>query len=115
MLSNLTVGLRVADPAPPAERAIERTDILTASVTLSGDRYRNADQRVEFHRQLRERLHAIRCMAAVVHRQLVLPLAPVPDRRLEAAGAARFAAAAAPVVSTVTIGSAAISAPSGSH
>jgi hypothetical protein len=34
-----------------------------------------------------------------------LPLTPVPDRRLEAAGAARFATAAAPVVSTVTIGS----------
>ena len=104
MLSNLTVGLRIADPAPPAERAIERTDILTASVTLSGDRYRNPDQRIEFHRQVRERLHAIPGTAAVSIASS-LPLTPVPDRRLEAAGTTRFAVAGSPVVSTVTIGS----------
>ena len=104
MLSNLTVGLRIANPAPPAERAIERTDILTASVTLSGDRYRNPDQRIEFHRQVRERLHAIPGTAAVSIASS-LPLTPVPDRRLEAAGTTRFAVADAPVVSTVTIGS----------
>jgi ABC-type antimicrobial peptide transport system permease subunit len=94
----------VADPAPPAERAIERPDILTASLTLSGDRYRSAEGRIEFHRQLRERIRAIPGTSAVSIAS-TLPLVPAPDRRLDAAGAAHFGAADAPVVSTVTIGS----------
>jgi putative ABC transport system permease protein len=103
MLANLAVGLRLADPAPPAERAINRTDILTASVTLSGDRYGGPAGRIEFHRQLRERLKAIpgTSAASIVNS---LPLIPVPDRRLESAGASVFPSAGAPVVSTVTIG-----------
>jgi putative ABC transport system permease protein len=103
MLANLAVGLRLADPAPPAERAINRTDILTASVTLSGDRYGGPAGRIEFHRQLRERLKAIpgTSAASIVNS---LPLIPVPDRRLESAGASVFPSAGAPVISTVTIG-----------
>jgi putative ABC transport system permease protein len=103
MLANLAVGLRIADPAPPAERAIDRTDILTAAVTLGGERYRSPEARVEFHRRLNERLRAVPGTSAVSVVS-VLPLVGAPDRRLEAAGRSQFAAAAAPVVATVTIG-----------
>jgi putative ABC transport system permease protein len=104
MLVNLAVGLRVSNPAPPAELAIQRTDIVTASVTLSGDRYRSPAERIDFHRQLRERLRAIAGTSAASFAS-ALPLMPVPDRRLEAAGGSVFQPADAPVVSAVTVGS----------
>jgi putative ABC transport system permease protein len=103
MLSNLTVGLRIADPAPAAEHAIERTDVVTATITLAGDRYRTPESRVAFHRQLTERLRSIPGTSGVAFAG-ALPLSGAPDRTLEAAGDAEFAPASAPVVPTMTIG-----------
>jgi predicted permease len=102
MLANLAVGLRAADPAPPAERAIDRTDILTASITLSGERYRAAAERIEFHRQLRERLRGIPGTSAVSVAS-TLPLIPAADRRLDAAGGSVFPATDTPAVAAVTV------------
>jgi putative ABC transport system permease protein len=103
MLANLAVGLRIADPAPPAERAIRRRDIVTATVTLAGDRYRSAEARLEFHRRLRERLRAIPGTSAASIAS-ALPLLGGVDRRLDRVAGTHFAAAAAPIVSSVAIG-----------
>jgi hypothetical protein len=103
MLANLAVGLQAADPAPPAERTIERPDTLTATVTLTGERYHDADARLEFYRRLNERLRAMPGTSAVSMAS-VLPLLGAVDRRLEAAAGSHFASAAAPVVSSVAIG-----------
>ena len=56
MLANLALGLRLRDRTPAAERTVDRPDIVTASITLTGTGYATPGQRVAFFRSLEERL-----------------------------------------------------------
>ena len=58
MLVQIGLGIRVSQPFPTDE-ALDTPEILTAAVTLSGERYRSPDQRVEFFTQLEARLNSM--------------------------------------------------------
>jgi predicted permease len=80
MLVQIAFGIRVSRPFPTDE-ALDTSEVLTAAVSLSGDRYRRPEQRVEFFTELEERLRAIPG-TAVASLSNVLPLAG--GRQLEA-------------------------------
>jgi putative ABC transport system permease protein len=58
MLVQIGLGIRVSQPFPTDE-ALDTPEVLTAAVTLSGERYRSPDQRVEFFTQLETRLNSM--------------------------------------------------------
>ena len=57
MLVQLGLGLRMSRPELPSDDAIDTPEVLTAAVTLSRERYRTPDRRVEFFMRLEERLN----------------------------------------------------------
>jgi putative ABC transport system permease protein len=58
MLVQIGVGIRISRPFP-TDQALYTPEVLTAAVTLAGDRYASPGQRVGFFTQLEERLSAI--------------------------------------------------------
>jgi putative ABC transport system permease protein len=52
-------------PPPRSDAIVATTDVLTASVSLSGERFRSSGQRADFYRQTRERLLALPGVAGV--------------------------------------------------
>jgi putative ABC transport system permease protein len=88
MLVQIGLGLRLSRPALPSDAAIDTSEVLTAAITLSGDRYRTPDQRVEFVTRVEEQLNTtIEIAAASVTN--VLPLAGGREREIAIAGQPR--------------------------
>jgi putative ABC transport system permease protein len=89
MLANIVVSLRLSRPQLPSDAAIDTSEVLTATFTLSGERYRTPDQRVEFFTRLEERLNATRGIS-VASVASVLPRAGGVEREIEIAGRPRM-------------------------
>jgi predicted permease len=58
MLVQIGLGIRLSRPGLPSDGALDTPDVLTAAFTLSGDRYRSPELRVDFFSRLEERLEA---------------------------------------------------------
>jgi predicted permease len=102
MLANLAVGLRANDRVPVAEREIDRRDIVTASLSLTGARYATPQQRTAFFRDLDDRIRALPAQP-VASLASALPLSGSVQQKVLAARTT-FSSADAPAVSTVVIG-----------
>ena len=85
MLAQIALGLRLSAPKLPSDAAIDTSDVLTAAVTLSGDKYRTLDQRAGFFARLQERLDTIPGIS-VASISNVLPLGGGRERPVEIAG-----------------------------
>jgi putative ABC transport system permease protein len=59
LLAQTAMSIRGRRPPLPSDDAIEARQLVTASVTLSGERYRTPQQRMDFYRLLNERLRAV--------------------------------------------------------
>jgi predicted permease len=102
LLAQLTLSLHNNGPDLPSDEAIVSPDVLTAVVTLPGDRYRSPDERIEFFRQLKDRLSPNAAIKAVSIAS-ALPLHGAPEGRLDVEGRAPSSGGQAPTVRTVTI------------
>jgi putative ABC transport system permease protein len=85
MLVQIAVGLRLSRPELPSDAAINTSEILTAAVTVSGERYRTPDQRLDFFTRLEERLEATPGISSASISN-VLPLGGGREREIEVAG-----------------------------
>jgi predicted permease len=103
MLANLAVGLRLARPPLASDTAINTAEVLTATITLAGERYQTPEQRIDFHRRLGERLAAMPGISAASV-ATALPLTGAAERQLEVAGRTVTPGEPAPTVWTVGIG-----------
>jgi len=88
MLVQIGLGLSLSRPELPSDAAINTPEVLTAAVTLSGDRYRTPDQRVEFFTRLEERLNTTPGIS-VTSLSNVLPLAGGREREITVDGQMR--------------------------
>jgi putative ABC transport system permease protein len=104
VLANVMMGLRRMDSIPPAEHQIERASILTASLSLTGDRYRTPAQRIDVMRSLVDKLGAIPGVAAVSF-ATSLPVDGATSRHLASAGTVSFDDEAQPSMATVGVSS----------
>ena len=84
MLVQIAMGLRLSRPELPSDAAINTSEVLTAAVTVSGERYRTPDQRLDFFTRLEERLEATPgiSFASISN---VLPLGGGREREIEVA------------------------------
>ena len=101
MLVQITLGLRLSAPKLPSDVAIDTPAVLTAAVTLPGDRYPTPARRAEFVTRLEERLRATRGIS-IASVSNVLPLGGAREREIEIAG--QPAADPAPRALTLGIG-----------
>jgi predicted permease len=101
MLVQITLGLRLSAPKLPSDVAIDTPGVLTAAVTLPGDRYPTPARRAEFVTRLEERLRATRGIS-IASVSNVLPLGGAREREIEIAGQA--AADSAPRALTLGVG-----------
>jgi predicted permease len=85
MLVQITLGLRLSAPKLPSDVAIDTPGVLTAAVTLPGDRYPTPVRRVEFVTRLEERLRATPGISSASVSN-VLPLGGAREREIEIAG-----------------------------
>ena len=85
MLVQITLGLRLSAPQLPSDLAIDTPDVLTAAVTVSGDRYPTPTQRADFMMRLEERLRATPGVS-IASVSNVLPLGGAREREIEIAG-----------------------------
>lgn len=104
LLANVMLGVRSTDPTPPGEYQIESAGILTASLSLTGDRYRTPEQRADFMRALIDRAEAIPGVAGASF-AATLPLSGANSRQLVAAGASTLPDDLRPSIGTVTVSS----------
>jgi predicted permease len=88
MLVQIDLGLRLSRPALPSDAAIDTSEVLTAAITLSGDRYRTPDQRAEFVTRVEERLNTTSEIADASVTN-VLPFAGGREREIAIAGQPR--------------------------
>jgi putative ABC transport system permease protein len=88
MLVQIGLGLRLSRPELPSDAAIDTPEVLTGAVTLSGDRYRTADQRGDFFNRLEERLNTTPGIS-VASLSNVLPLAGGREREITIDGQVR--------------------------
>jgi putative ABC transport system permease protein len=88
MLAQIALGLRLSGPELPSDAPIDTPEVLTAALTLSGDKYRTPDQRAAFFARLQERLDTIPGVL-VASISNVLPLGGGREREIEIAGQAR--------------------------
>lgn len=84
LLAHVAAGMRTAAPEPPAERALDATGIVTATITLPPARYRTPDERDAFFDRLRERLGGVPDTTASL--TSALPLMGGQPRELALAG-----------------------------
>ena len=103
LMSQLVVSARAGRPPLPSDEAIVSPQVLMATVTLAGERYRTPEQRLDFHRALEDRVRGLSDVAA-------LSIANVPpggggaEVSLELPGGAASDPAAAQTALMVTIG-----------
>jgi putative ABC transport system permease protein len=103
LMAQVAVSLRQLDPPRAAELGLTQGQLVTASLTLAGDRYRSPQQRLELVRILRERVGAI----AGVSTTSVASAAPMLGRtevRIEIAGRPAADAKEQPTAGSVAIG-----------
>jgi putative ABC transport system permease protein len=103
LLAHVAVSLRLATPPLPSDRVLDTKDVITAAVTLPGDKYRTPDQRAEFYRQLDGRIRAIPAVSSASVAS-ALPLMGAAEARLDLANRPRSDAKSQPFVRTVAIG-----------
>ena len=82
MLPNLSLGFRIGRDAGSTDVALDTAEILTASITLSGDAYQAPDRRGAYYQRLLERLAAVPGVASSSAAS-ALPLSGAQERRLE--------------------------------
>jgi putative ABC transport system permease protein len=85
LLAQIAVTLRSNGPGLPSDDALDSTQVLTAVLTLTPDAYPSPEQRIEFHRRLRERLLGNPALSAVSLAS-VLPLQGGPETRMDVDG-----------------------------
>jgi putative ABC transport system permease protein len=81
LVAGVTNWLDESGPTP-ADRGIPARNILSASLSLSSDRYRLPEQRADFLRTLTERVSSLPGVTAVSHAS-VLPRAGAAEQRLQ--------------------------------
>jgi putative ABC transport system permease protein len=101
LLGQLGLSLRVIRADLPSDRAVNTTELLTATFTLPADRY-TAEQRTQFYRLLDERLRAVEGIQAVSFASQ-LPMSGGSERQLDIEGRSRGAGEKAPSVWTVAV------------
>jgi predicted permease len=102
MLAGLVLGIRVSRAAGRADAVIDPKNLVTTWLTLSSDRYRTAEQRIEFYRRLDERLAAVPAVSAAAA-TTALPLGGATARQLSIDGQPPAAGRALPTAWTVTV------------
>jgi putative ABC transport system permease protein len=85
LLAHVTMSVRSDRSELPSDEMIDSSRILTAVVTLPGDHYRSPEQRVDFFRQLMERLAPTPGIDAISLTS-ALPLSGAPETRLDIEG-----------------------------
>jgi predicted permease len=103
LLTTLAFGVRLARAAERADLVFNPANLITTSVALPADKYRSPDRRVDFYRQLEERLAETRTIWSVAV-TTALPLGGASPRHLEIDGRPTAAGAAPATAWTVTIG-----------
>ena len=103
LMAQVAASLRQIDPPSAAELGLTQGQLVTASLTLAGDRYRTPQQRLELIQQLRGRLDS---MADVSSTSIAsaAPFMGKSDVRVEVAGRPPVEADAQAVAATVAIG-----------
>jgi predicted permease len=102
LLASTIAGVRLSRAAEQADLVINPSGLITAWVTLPADRYRTPDQRLEFYRQLAERLGAAGVSSATV--ASALPFGGGSTLQLAIDGRSTVEGAPPPTVWTVTVG-----------
>jgi predicted permease len=103
LLTALGLSVRLARAAERADLVFNPDNLVTTSVALPADKYRSADRRLDFYRQLDERLAQIGTISSVAV-TTALPLGGASPRQLEIDGRPTAAGATPATVWTVTIG-----------
>ena len=103
LMAQVTVSFRAQRPPLPSDQLIATDKVLSASVTLSGDRYQTSEQRREFHRLLAERLRSVADISAA-SLATSPPLMGGSEVGIDIAGKPSGDAASPTVARTVAIG-----------
>lgn len=85
LLAQIAVAMRTRPVPLPSDAAVDTRQVLTASVTLAGDRYATPDQRVAFYRALNERLEGTAGIASISVASAA-PWTGAGDVRIDVAG-----------------------------
>jgi predicted permease len=102
LLSTLALSVRLSRAAERADLAFNPSNLITTSIALPADKYRSPDRRIDFYRQLEERLGAIGAVRSVAV-TTALPLSGAASRQVEIDGRPVVPGQAAPTVWTVTV------------
>jgi putative ABC transport system permease protein len=102
LLTTLALGVRISRAAQRADLAFNASNLITMSIALPADTYRSPDRRIDFYRQLEERLGGIAAVRSVAV-TTALPLSGAAARQLEIDGRPAVAGETAPTVWTVTV------------
>jgi putative ABC transport system permease protein len=103
LFGQLALSWRLNQSDVPSDATINTPEIVTATFTLSPDRYASVDQRAEFYRLLRERLQTLSGISAVSFASH-LPLNGGSELGLELDDRPRGAGEAAPSVWMIGVG-----------
>jgi putative ABC transport system permease protein len=101
LLAHLAAAMRTASPEPPAERALDTVEVVTAVLTLPSATYDTADRRQAFHDRLGDRLDGIPEVSASL--TTALPLMGGERREVMIAASPTAAGEDTPTVHTVHI------------
>ena len=102
LLANQSMSVRDRFARSPADRAVDTHAVLTATLTLPGEKYAAPDQREAFHRRLIERLAALPGVPAASLASH-LPMSGGLARELDSEGRALAAGESRPTVISVSI------------
>jgi putative ABC transport system permease protein len=102
LLTTLALGVRLTRAAERADLVFNPSNLITTSIALPVDKYRSPERRIDFYRQLDERLTAIGTVSSTAV-TTALPLSGASARQLEIEGRPANARDALPTVWTLTV------------